>query len=439
MAVAKQFGLDTDWNVCILLAEPEKGELDKGAARTHGTSKLPRGVSAIRQHLKSVDNVPLLVSLFAECDHDNMAEMIRIYKENGETVCVLGSSLRVDNIPIFTEADVAMSLDPLPFRQCAYDHGGVACRPHEHGKGSDYLKYTAFAASREISTLPCAYRFDAHSSLFEVGVLVAQGRKLLSNLRQALAFALCAHSAHFLLLFALNLANVPPILTMYHNLWLCWVILPLLTLPMLFSPRDGALMSSIASKNDKALFEDRMRWGLYFVAQFVPSVSVYIAIFLWIVHETSGFGEAVLTSYYWDLTSNELADDNNFRTALLKSQNYALVAWVWFLAVHSMTMVHRNLSLRAYNPFTNKLWAACAAGAVLLQIMFCAISVSSSEDSSVRYTSIDPYIYIIVAVWPLFVIAITELTKAHDRRTVDRQQRKARLEFDTKLGMHSPK
>ncbi len=36
-------------------------------AVVEGRSKLPRGISGIREHIRSVDNVPLLLSLFTDC------------------------------------------------------------------------------------------------------------------------------------------------------------------------------------------------------------------------------------------------------------------------------------------------------------------------------------------------------------------------------------
>ena len=45
-----------------------------------------------------MDNVPLLVSLFTDCDSSNTREMIVIMQDYGEVVCVLGSSANHANV-----------------------------------------------------------------------------------------------------------------------------------------------------------------------------------------------------------------------------------------------------------------------------------------------------------------------------------------------------
>ena len=52
----------------------------------------------IRPHLENMDNVPLLVSLFTDCDSSNTREMIVIMQDYGEVVCVLGSSANHANV-----------------------------------------------------------------------------------------------------------------------------------------------------------------------------------------------------------------------------------------------------------------------------------------------------------------------------------------------------
>ncbi|KAK0084269.1 hypothetical protein PV325_007343 [Microctonus aethiopoides] len=69
-------------------------------------AKLPRGINQIRPHLESTDNVPLLVSLFTDCNTTVTREMLHIMQDYGEVVCVLGSSANAENMPIFMKADV---------------------------------------------------------------------------------------------------------------------------------------------------------------------------------------------------------------------------------------------------------------------------------------------------------------------------------------------
>jgi hypothetical protein len=77
-------------------------------------AKLPHGIEAIKQHLKEVDNVPLLVSLFTDSTPATITEMVDIFRDHGEIVMTLGSSYRSHNQAIYTHSDIAISVDMLP-------------------------------------------------------------------------------------------------------------------------------------------------------------------------------------------------------------------------------------------------------------------------------------------------------------------------------------
>jgi hypothetical protein len=72
-------------------------------------SPAAQGVSSVRQHLRDIDDVPLLVSLFADASSATAEEMLRILQENGGVVCVLGSPLHGENTRLFQQADVAVA------------------------------------------------------------------------------------------------------------------------------------------------------------------------------------------------------------------------------------------------------------------------------------------------------------------------------------------
>lgn len=99
-------------------------------------AQLPRGIENIRPHLETMDNVPLLVSLFTDCTPKTTTEMLKIMQEYGEVrflsshvlsvrlilytsdfnlvqvVCVMGSSANYRNVEIFLQADASMAIEP---------------------------------------------------------------------------------------------------------------------------------------------------------------------------------------------------------------------------------------------------------------------------------------------------------------------------------------
>ncbi|KAF1803269.1 hypothetical protein FB192DRAFT_1075853 [Mucor lusitanicus] len=110
-AFAERLGLETDWNSCILLSNPDDENCGNGYLQTHDIkAQLPRGIDEIRPHLEDVDDIPLHVSLFAECTPRAMREMIRIFQENGEVVCCIGNALNTKNTESFALVSSTLGL-----------------------------------------------------------------------------------------------------------------------------------------------------------------------------------------------------------------------------------------------------------------------------------------------------------------------------------------
>jgi hypothetical protein len=58
---------------------------------------MPHGVGAIERHLESVDNVPLLVSLYTDATADSTRCMVEMFKRYGEVVLTVGAGYRAAN------------------------------------------------------------------------------------------------------------------------------------------------------------------------------------------------------------------------------------------------------------------------------------------------------------------------------------------------------
>lgn len=80
--LASDVGIDVAWNCAISLRPLDEGEDDPHRmTSTYAdwdiNAKLPHGIDDVRHHLKEVDNVPLLVSLFTDVTKDTTMEMVR--------------------------------------------------------------------------------------------------------------------------------------------------------------------------------------------------------------------------------------------------------------------------------------------------------------------------------------------------------------------------
>ncbi|KAL0077234.1 hypothetical protein J3Q64DRAFT_1640643, partial [Phycomyces blakesleeanus] len=121
--------------------------------------------------------------------------------------------------------------------------------------------------------------------------------------------------------------------------------------------------------------------------------------------------------------------------ALLYAQNFMLIVLVWYFAWMSPSFLHRTSSLFEFNPFRNRVWVGAFFTSIILQICFCAVSLSNGPFDLAR---IPWFVYFIGLGFPLVLVPVQELVKMHDNKEFTRFQKRSKLEFSTKLGMHSP-
>lgn len=80
--IAAQMGIDIAWNAAISLRPLGDGEEDQhrmisNYADWDINAKLPHGIESVKRHLRDVDNVPLLVSLFTDVTKPSTRQMVR--------------------------------------------------------------------------------------------------------------------------------------------------------------------------------------------------------------------------------------------------------------------------------------------------------------------------------------------------------------------------
>ncbi|KAF7726482.1 hypothetical protein EC973_008717 [Apophysomyces ossiformis] len=171
-AFAERLGLETDWNSCILLSSPDDENCGNGYLQTHDIkAQLPRGIDQIRPHIEDVDDIPLHVSLFAECTPRAMKEMIRIFQEYGEVVCCIGNALNIKNTESFALADVSIAMEPMH------------TRAQTKGRLSLNSRQPPLAVGASLVSLPCGLFMQYETSLYAVTQLIRDARRLLSCVR----------------------------------------------------------------------------------------------------------------------------------------------------------------------------------------------------------------------------------------------------------------
>ncbi|KAH8547609.1 hypothetical protein BGW37DRAFT_514939 [Umbelopsis sp. PMI_123] len=161
------------------------------------------------------------------------------------------------------------------------------------------------------------------------------------------------------------------------------------------------------------------------------SVIIYV---LCLIHFLDGkvpasqiFGDLGSTGWlHWDI---------DIQWAVLYAQNCMMLIFVWYIACISATFLHRTLSIRKFWPVRNRIWIVAFFTSIALQFAFCAVSLANGP-YSIR--SLPWYVYFLGFAFVLVIIPIQELVKMHDLKEFTRFQKRSKLEFSTKLGMHSP-
>ncbi|KAI8899738.1 hypothetical protein BC833DRAFT_584440 [Globomyces pollinis-pini] len=400
---AERLGLEIDWNSCIILSPPDGGP---GYLALHDmNAQLPRGVHTIRDHIANVDDVPLHVSLFAECRPDSIGEMVKIFQEHGEVVCCFGSALNNRNVAIFANVDVGIAIDPIPLARHRKQQGPLS----------------PLVVSSEFIGCSCALSLNADVSLYSVTQMIREARSLADNGRQVFAFYFGVQLALITtILISYCSPFLPPIFTAYQLMFILWVIAPSIALSLLFTPHHSEIMTHHHAKN-KDHGKDVARFLLYFIIRYgtVPAISCVAIFWLILYHFTS-------------LTIVPIGTDHH---VVLFAQNFTLCFFTLYMVVISSTCVHRNESILSRLPTINKPWLFSSILCIILQILFFTLS---SIGHPMYLSSIPWYIYAGGFSVILLILPIQEIVKKYDRKEWMDFQKRSKLEFNTKLGMHSP-
>lgn len=405
-------------------------------------AKLPRGIDKIRPHLEQIDNVPLLVSLFTDCTADATREMLHIMQEYGEVVCVLGSAANADNMGIFLQADASIAVEPL-YPQVCQKVAVLNPVPERQGPGPTDL-------SRALNSVVCSlgYRRDRPISLFH---LIMEARHFMQCVWNCVQFWVCCGVSLSTIQTLGVFLMLPPLFTTGQIMWFVCVVIPVLSLSLVGSPTDPQVMQRPTSNKQGAVISSR-RVAIFVVwcygAKFLPTVIVVL--FLYAV---------TLDSFCFQLTAAQnqtcamvypsLEAEASFKWGgwddhffgLLIAQHFSVMVLVLHFVCISVSFVHREYLSWHKWPHNNVWWLCTSLLVLLLQALYSvlylgAMSLQASQDASLLYV---PWFSMVIALLsPLVICVINEFVKWEEIKANVRYQKRARLEFGTKLGMNSP-
>ena len=482
---AQKLGLEVDWNCFISLAQPSAAEdkiYSKGlppneeencdeedpndssmassvlsiynATMSHIRARLPKGIENVRPHIEKVDNVPLLVSLFTECSSDTITNMLEIMQENSEVILCIGNAWNHENISIFSQADIGMSLIPqhVDFPTCAVT-ATCALSTSNSSQNNSHINASstsnrAFPGPLElasyINSTPCQLCFarDNNVSLLS---LVCESRRLLASIRLSMIFAMGASFSLSVLMVLSSVFFLPPPLSGSHLFWLLTVTIPFFMLSFLAIPLDPKIRSHMPIKRKSAipdLWPVILEFVLFGFTGFYCLVMFSLTLSEICIRDIAGSTCHFLLG---DRNLNSTSEWNGWRggneQGLLFAQDFVAFFVTVYFAVLSVRYIHRTRPLWQLWRFVSWQYVAAASGVVALQLIYFILSQSiagTQLEVISGLSSVPPSVWCLGLAWPLIMLLLAELFKYIDKRKFKKAQTLLFLQFGTKLGMHSP-
>mmetsp|Transcript_31329 Transcript_31329/g.65513 ORF Transcript_31329/g.65513 Transcript_31329/m.65513 type:complete len:1636 (-) Transcript_31329:697-5604(-) len=452
--LASQMGIDTAWNCAISLRPLESGTDDtfrmtSNYADWDVNAKLPHGVEDVKRHLEEVDNVPLLVSLFTDVTKETTAEMVNIFQDYHDTVLSVGLSHLPRNQEIFSRADIAIGVDVLA-EEVSFHHS-----MHYHTDEESFLLPEEILFVSSISAYSSVFNLPGSSSICHLMEIIRIGRASLEAVTAAVAFVLSGNLSFgiFILLCPCTAATAVPVIPTLGSFLYMLVLLMIGSSIAATTDEDSGAMSRVPPKNDPSskfsLKESKriyMNGVLRAAPQAILSQFVYIVAFCQLMWE---FESPFLEEHCLDFSGNESMGNNPPMVKIIRCdalRNYSgpakisagmisLASLAICTCFSSASFVFRTESIRSEPPWKrNHLWVL----ALFLSLISIAVYLGVSVEKG-SMVALPLNFYALFLASPFLCLFLNELVKKIDHKHEKRAVMMRRLQFETRLGMWSPK
>lgn len=378
-AFGERLGLETDWNSCILLSEhPNPASQSPGySALSDIKARLPRGIQAIRPHLESVDDIPLHVSIFAECNSQNSAEMVKIYQESGEVVTVIGSCRSIRNSKCFGTAHFSIGSDL--FKTTAEN-------------SFDYIAFDLNSNSVKL-ILP------ADSSPYIMTELIRESRTILQNSINAWEFITGTVSSLILMgITSTKSIDISDSLSILFSLFFVGI-------GIVLGPYDPLVMKTHSTVLDSSKCPDYIKFSFFVTCSFFSLIRFGPSLISLVIIRYFCFNSRVYLGYLIILLVQACPFVHSYETLDYRRiyLNYPKLT-IAFIISCSFNILFVLFDLKSLKELINLIG--------LLIISFC--------------------LGLICVIWQ------ESIKSVHFKDYYEQAQKRAKLLFNTKLGMHSP-
>ncbi len=505
--LASQMGIDVAWNCAISLRPLDEGEETDEHRMTsdyadwdvnarlphvsitfeHITCTVPainlnrlrvlqlllQGVENVKRHLKDVDNVPLLVSLFTDVNKKNTCEMVskralkirivhylyltfcyfcshqvNVFQEYNDTVLSLGLSHLSQNDDTFNSSDLSFGNDVLFESIPITKMEGEPSESREQFKSSLHRKELLFIS--KVASHSCVFNLSlGQSGLINVAEIIEEGRAALSSGTTAGNFMIYAGVAiTFTILFCtVSASTMIPIIPATGIALYIQLLVPVIALSMAFSKSDETTMTIVPPKNDQSITfaaGECKRIIFHFIFRSAIPVGASHLIFL------ISFGTLLLDTdpdtfenlCQMDESSSNWTDVVRCSKLSTYVGDASMSSGLLMLAELSLCVIAQSASfLLGNSPIIgsdimekNRVWlmtSLCCVAVVFISLHFTLY---------VGTLQVMPwYFFLLAFVFPPLSVVSCEIVKRKDKRFEERAEMLRRLQFETRLGMWSPK
>ncbi|KAL7495674.1 hypothetical protein ACHAWT_005447 [Skeletonema menzelii] len=452
--LASQMGLDVAWNCCISLRPLEEGADDtfrmtSNYADWDVNAKLPHGVENVKRHLEEVDNVPLLVSLYTDVSKKTTAEMVNVFQDYNDTVLAVGLSHLPGNQKVFFRSDIAIGVDVL-----SDEVSFVAT--NKEGKDFDALMSDEVAFVSSISTWSSSLNIVGSQAMYHILEIIRIGRSSLEAAISSVSFFFTGCLSHclFAVLCPCTAATSVPVIPPLGSFLFNQVILPLIGLSLAFTDGSSEFMSRVPSKNESSV---RYSWRgsrrIYFnglLRAFLPAVVPHF-LYLIALGELMWKFDPQFVADKCLLASNSIEEVTqrpllpvircealrNYRGDATESASVMMLAsLILCTCVSSASFVFRTELIRSEPPWKrNHVWVGSLISSLTLLAIYMRIVLAEGSVAALPW-----YFLALFLLTPFLCLLINEKILKNSDRLIDRRnEMMRRLQFETKLGMWSPK
>jgi magnesium-transporting ATPase (P-type) len=279
--------------------------------------------------------------------------------------------------------------------------------------------------------------------------ILAQGRASLAAAISAAIFLLCGYlSFSFYVLFTVCSVSTPvPYIPLVGAALYLLIILPLVGLPMAMSDPDKGCMQQVPPKNDASVSFGKKEGKAFYLVSFLRAIPP--AVFPQLLYLIA-FGEFMI-EYEPDLLYDKCSPNlqpgdwasvircdtlrNYSGVALDSAITLSLAELMFCTIITSASFVYRTLPIWEEAPWKrNHLWVVSVFTGIIVVIVYLILTLETGSSSLLPW-----YYYCLAVVMPILCLFWDETLKRVERNVLERAEKLRRLQFETRLGMWSPK